>query len=167
MSSSGLWCTETVATLPTVSGTVLVDTFGQAIAHSFETKYRLPRHEVWTTSKKARKKLRAACQEGLATLQIRQAMTVTIHVESLYDGLDCSVALSKAKWEHLASPYVQQTTTFLREQVGGNTTLDAVVLSGTLHAWLTPIVHTLFPGKLVETTTTTNPLDPAEAICIG
>jgi len=94
---------------------------------------------------------------------------VTIHVESLYDGLDCSVALSKAKWGHLASPYVHQTNTFLRDQVGGNTTLDAVVLSGTLHAWLTPIVQTLFPGKLVETTTTTmtNTLDPAEAICIG
>ena len=49
--SEGLWCTEAVDTLPTVSGTVLVDTLGQAIASSFETKYRLPRHEVWTNSK--------------------------------------------------------------------------------------------------------------------
>merc|ERR1712195_341932 len=94
------------------TGEALVETLGQSVAQQFEIKNRFPRGEVWQ-SKKARAKLQNACENGLTTLQINN--TLTIHVDSLYEGMDCSVTIGKGKWDHLSSKIVNNAKTFLKE----------------------------------------------------
>jgi len=175
--SNGLWCLESTQKTQSVTGEALVETLGQAVAQQFEIKNRFPRGEVWQ-SKKARTKLQKACENGLTTLQINN--TLTIHVESLYEGIDCSVTIGKGKWDHLSSKIVNNAKTFLKEIAAkaaatasssstdnndndNNNNIDTVLLSGNMHTWLKPMIQSIFPGKLLSS----NNIDPAEAICIG
>jgi len=172
--SNGLWCLESTKKTQSVTGEALVETLGQSVAQQFEIKNRFPRGEVWQ-SKKARTKLQKACENGLTTLQINN--TLTIHVESLYEGIDCSVTIGKGKWDHLSSKIVNNAKTFLKEIAAAaaattsssstdnndSNNIDTVLLSGNMHAWLKPMIQSIFPGKLLSS----NNIDPAEAICIG
>lgn len=158
--SNGLWCLETSKKTDSVNGEALVETLGQSVAQQFEIKHRFPRGEVWQ-SKKARAKLQRACENGLTTLRINN--TLTIHVESLYEGMDCQVTISKAKWDHLSSKLVKNAKEFLAstaEEAGSD--VDTVLLSGNMHSWLKPMVQSVFPGKLLS-----SGIDPSEAIAIG
>lgn len=155
--TNGLWCLESTKMLATVSGSALVEPLAQSVAQQFEIKHRLPRGEVWQ-SKKARGKLERACESGLTTLQLNN--TVTIHVDGLYEGMDASVTISKAKWDHLSSISVKHAKDFL---TGLPQEVDTVLLSGNMHAWLKPIVESVFPGKLLSSSS----LDPSEAIALG
>ncbi|OEU21030.1 hypothetical protein FRACYDRAFT_234659 [Fragilariopsis cylindrus CCMP1102] len=162
--SNGLWCLESTQNTQSVSGEALVTTLGQSVAQQFETKNRFPRGEVWQ-SKKARAKLQRACENGLTTLQINN--TLTIHVDSLYEGMDCSVTIGKAKWDFLSSKLVNNAKTFLKEISTNHNSeneneIDTVLLSGNMHAWLKPMVKSTFPGKLLSSS-----IDPSEAISIG
>lgn len=154
--SNGLWCLESFKKTDTVNGETLVQTLGQAVAQQFEIKHRFPRGEVWQ-SKKARAKLQRACENGLTTLQINN--TLTIHVESLYEGMDCQVSISKAKWDHLSSKLVKNAKEFLK--MVATQDIDAVLLSGNMHTWLKPMIKSIFPEKLLSG------VDPSEAISIG
>ena len=154
--SNGLWCLESTKTTDTVNGETLVQTLGQSVAQQFEIKCRFPRGEVWQ-SKKARAKLQRACENGLTTLQINN--NLTIHVESLYEGMDCQVSISRAKWDHLSSKLVKSAKEFLNTLAAQE--IDAVLLSGNMHTWLKPMVKSIFPGKLISG------VDPSEAIAIG
>jgi len=156
--SSGLWCLETTKKTSSVNGEALVQTLGQSVAQQFEIKQRFPRGEVWQ-SKKARAKLQRACENGLTTLQINN--TLTIHVESLYEGMDCQVTISRAKWDHLSSKFVKLAKEFLTSTATENTDIDMVLLSGNMHAWLKPMIQSIFPGKLLSG------VDPSEAVAIG
>ena len=156
--SNGLWCLESTKRTDAVTGETLVQTLGQSVAQQFEIKHRFPRGEVWQ-SKKARVKLQRACENGLTTLQINN--TLTIHVESLYEGMDCQVTISKAKWDHLSSKLVKNGKEFLNTIATQNTRIDVVLLSGNMHTWLKPMIHSIFPGKLISGA------DPSEAIAIG
>lgn len=156
--SNGLWCLETTKKTDVIHGEALVETLGQAVAQQFEIKHRFPRGEVWQ-SKKARAKLQRACENGLTTLQINS--TLTIHVESLYEGMDCQVTISKAKWDHLSSKLVKNAKEFLNATATENTGIDTVLLCGNMHSWLKPMVKTIFPDKLLSG------VDPSEAIAIG
>lgn len=157
--SNGLWCLELTEKTSAVNGEALVETLGQSVAQQFEIKHRFPRGEVWQ-SKKARAKLQMACENGLTTLQVSN--TLTIHVESLYEGMDCQVTISKAKWDHLSSKLVKNAKDFLNTTATQNTGIDTVLLSGNMHAWLKPMVQSIFPGKLLSSS-----VDPSEAISIG
>mmetsp|Transcript_11953 Transcript_11953/g.28366 ORF Transcript_11953/g.28366 Transcript_11953/m.28366 type:complete len:438 (+) Transcript_11953:184-1497(+) len=157
-SSNNLWCREYTNKIEHVNGEALVETLGQSVAHQFEIKHRFPRGEVWQ-SKKARAKLQRACENGLTTLQLNN--TLTIHVESLYEGMDCQVTISKAKWDHMSNKLVKSAKEFLITASQQNTSIETVLLSGNMHAWLKPIVQSVFPGKLMSG------IDPAEAIAIG
>jgi len=154
---NGLWCLESTKKSQSVSGTSLVEPLAQSVAQQFETKHRFPRGEVWQ-SKKARGKLQRACESGLTTLQINN--TLTIHVDGLYEGMDCQVTISKAKWDHLSSKVVSSAKEFLKEIPAEE--IDHVLLSGNLHAWLKPIVKSVFPEKLFSST-----IDPSEAVALG
>jgi molecular chaperone DnaK (HSP70) len=153
---NGLWCLESTKKLCSVNGAALVEPLAQSVAQQFETKHRFPRGEVWQ-SKKARAKLQKACEAGLTTLQINN--TLTIHVDGLYEGMDCQATISKAKWDHLSSKLVKDTKDFLEKLPGD---VDTVLLSGNMHVWLKPIVQSVFPGRLLSST-----IDPAEAIALG
>ena len=156
--SNGLWCLESTNKTEAVNGETLVQTLGQAIAQQFEIKNRFPRGEVWQ-SKKARAKLQRACVNGLTTLQINN--TLTAFVESLYEGMDCRVTISQAKWDFLSSKLVKSAKEFLNTVATQNPEVDAVLMSGNMHSWLKPMVKSIFPGKLVSG------VDPSEAISIG
>merc|ERR1712166_1316627 len=112
-----------------------------------------------------RAKLQRARENGLTTLQINN--TLTIHVDSLYEGMDCSVTIGKAKWDFLSSKLVNNAKTFLKEISTNHNSeneneIDTVLLSGNMHAWLKPMVKSIFPGKLLSSS-----IDPSEAISIG
>lgn len=157
--SNGLWCLELTKKTDVVNGEALVETLGQSVAQQFEIKHRFPRGEVWQ-SKKARAKLQRACENGLTTLQINN--TLTIHVESLYEGMDCQVTISKAKWDHLSSKLVKNAKEFLNTTATQDIGIDTVLLSGNMYSWLKPMVQSIFPGKLLS-----SGVDPSEAIAIG
>jgi len=142
--------------LADVNGTALIDALAQSVAQQFEQRNRFPRGEVWQ-SKKAKAKLRGACESGLKTLVINN--TVTIHVDGLYEGVDCQVSISKPKWDHLSSKLATQAKKFLKELPEVN----AVLLSGNMHAWLKPHAKSIFQNKLV----TSASFDPSEAVALG
>lgn len=160
---SDMWTVEATQTLRSVKGSSLVEPLAQSVAQQFETKHRFPRGEVWQ-SKKARAKLQKACEGGLTTMQINN--TLTIHVDGLYEGMDCQVTISKAKWDHLSSELVKDTKEFLNanfvSQEAAAQDIDTILLSGNMHTWLKPIVNGVFPGKVLE-----SDVDPAEAIALG
>ena len=158
-SSSGLWVEEESHKLDTVHGQALIDSLAQSVAQQFEQKHRFPRGEVWE-SKKARRKLNQACESGLKTLQINNTSAM-IHVDGLYEGMDCQVSISKPKWEHLSSKLVYATKQFLQPFLEKD--IHHVVLSGNLHTWLKPIVKSIFADKLLSS----SPIDPSEAIALG
>jgi molecular chaperone DnaK (HSP70) len=169
-----LWTVETTRTLSSVNGISLVEPLAQSVAQQFEVKYRFPKGEVWQ-SKKARTKLQKACEEGLTTMQINNSLT--IHVDGLYEGMDCQVTISKAKWDHLSSKLVMDTKEFLKTNLtttlsssssslsssSSQDDIDMVLLSGNMHPWLKPIVQGIYPGKMVLL----SDVDPAEAIALG
>ncbi|VEU35981.1 unnamed protein product [Pseudo-nitzschia multistriata] len=159
VTTSGLLCLESTQKTDTVHGEALVETLGQAVAQQFEIKHRFPRGEVWQ-SKKARGKLQRACENGLTTLQINN--TLTIHVESLYEGIDCQVTISEAKWDYLSGKLVKNAKDFLNMTKAESSDIDTILLSGNMHAWLKPLVKEIFPGKLLS-----SGIDPSEAIAIG
>jgi molecular chaperone DnaK (HSP70) len=155
-SKSGLWVQEHYSKLESVNGTTLVEPLAQSVAQQFEQKHRFPRGEVWQ-SKKAKAKLVKECEESLSTLQ-RQT-NVTIHIDGLYEGMDCQVLMSKPKWEHLSSKLANQVKTFLKELPE----VEAVLLSGNLHSWLQPMVKSVVGDKLQSTSL----IDPSEAVALG
>ncbi|CAJ1931083.1 unnamed protein product [Cylindrotheca closterium] len=142
--------------LQEVNGNLLIDTLAQSVAQQFEQKNRFPRGEVWE-SKKVKEKLRRACESGLKTLVINN--TVTIHVDGLYEGVDCQVSISKPKWDHLSSKLATQAKKFLKELPEA----DYVLLAGNMHPWLTPHAKAIFQKKLI----TSSSFDPAEAAALG
>ncbi|KAG7345289.1 Hsp70 domain containing protein [Nitzschia inconspicua] len=158
-----LWTVETTQSLASVNGMSLVEPLAQSVAQQFETKHRFPRGEVWQ-SKKARAKLQKACESGLTTLQINN--TLTIHVDGLYEGMDCQVTISKAKWDHLSSTLVKDTKEFLKKhfvvEANEESVIEKVLLSGNMHTWLKPIVTGIFADKVLS-----SDIDPSEAIALG
>jgi len=155
---SGMYHITEEKSLSSVSGPAFVDLFGQAIATQFEQSCRLPRGDVWA-SKKARAKLQRQCPSALKTLY-RNSKSVMLHVDGLYEGMDCSVNMSMPKWEHLSRPLVDKVQAFLKELA--QTPVDKVLLTGQLHSWLSPMVEKAFPGKMQAPS-----FDPVEAIAIG
>eukprot|EP00980_Cylindrotheca_fusiformis_P017772 scaffold5605_cov128-Cylindrotheca_fusiformis.AAC.13 len=153
---NGLLSRQSSQTLASVNGTALIEVLGKSVAQQFEQKNRFPKGEVWE-SKKARAKLQRACEAGLKTLHINN--TVTVHVDGLYEGIDCQVAISKPKWEHLSSKLVSEAKKFLSELPSA----DLVLLSGNLHTWLKPIATSVFQDKLISSPS----IDPSEAVALG
>lgn len=156
LNRNGLWVKEYKQSLKEVNGNALVDALGQAVAQQFEQKHRFPRGEVFE-SRKAKAKLRRACESGLKTLQINN--TVTIMVDGLYEGMDCQVSISKPKWEHISSKLARMAKQFLSQLPE----VDFVLPSGNMHTWLKPIAKAVFKEKLISSSS----IDPSEAVALG
>lgn len=154
---TGIWSQEDFSMLDTVHGDALVEPLAQAVALQFEQKHRFPRGEVWQ-SKKAKLKLKKACQQSLSTFQ--RMNNVAIHVDGLYEGMDCNVNISKPKWEHLSSKLANQVKTFCKELPP----VDKVLIAGNLHDWITPIVKSILGADKVLSS---NGMDPSEAVALG
>jgi molecular chaperone DnaK (HSP70) len=160
--TNGIWCLESTHKLPSVNGPALVEALSRSVAQQFEIKHRFPRDEVYQ-SKKARAKLHRACELGLPTIQINN--TAQIHIDGLYEGMDCNVTMSKAKFDHLCSKLVKDAMDFLKS-LPTDDDIDSVLLSGNMHVWLRPIVESVFPGKIFSSTSSSS-IDPSEAVAVG
>lgn len=156
-SNNGLWVQDHYSKLDTVNGTNLVEPLAQAVAQQFEQKHRFPKGEVWQ-SKKAKLKLLKACEDSLSTFQ--RINNVSIHVDSLYEGMDCNVSISKPKWEHLSSKLATQVKVFCRDLP----TTDVVLIAGKLHDWMTPIIKSVLGSEKVQSS---SGMDPSGVVAIG
>lgn len=154
---NGLWVEKSYHTLDSIHGAALVEPLAQDVAQQFEQRCRFPRGEVWQ-SKRARAKLLKTCEESLSSFQ--RLTNVSIHVDGLYEGMDCNVSISKPKWEHLSSNLANQVKLFCgnyKDQV------DTVLICGNLHDWMAPIVKSVFGDDKLRPAS----FDPSEAIALG
>jgi molecular chaperone DnaK (HSP70) len=166
-SSPRVWSILHHQTTHQVSGALLIGELGQFVAQQFETKHRFPKGEVWS-SKKVKNKLFLACESGLTTLY--QSNNVTIHVDGLYEGMDCQVTISKPRWEMVSSKYANHAKETIKQVVAhaeGFTKIDAVLMSGNLHSWLRPLVESVMPKDGCKILPTPFSFDPAEAVALG
>lgn len=154
-----------------VSGSHLVEQMGMFVAQQFETKHRFPKGEVWS-SKKVQRKLVKACEPGLLTLY--QSNNVTIHVDGLYEGMDCQVSISKPRWEMTSSKLANQAKDLIKRVISdsGITSVDGVFLSGNLHSWLRPLVDSALKSSLsgeisLNEIMKVASFDPSEAVALG
>ena len=162
--TNGLWKQLHFAKLESVNGPALVEPLAKAVAQQFEQQHRFPRNEVWQSAK-ARHKLQAACEQSLGTFQ--RLTNVTIHIDGLYEGMDCNVTISKPKWEHLSSSLAAKVKAFCQKelQLVPDEGVDTVLMAGKLHDWMLPIVKaTVGADKLHPPT---GSLDPSEAVALG
>jgi molecular chaperone DnaK (HSP70) len=157
---NGTYAVQHASQLDTVNGNLLVEALSTSVAQQFEQKHRFPKGEVME-SKKARAKLQKACESGLTTLQ--RNSTVTIHVDGLYEGMDCQVTISKPKWEHLSGKLSKQVKAYLQKLATTIESVDCVLLAGNMHVWLQPIVSSVFKDKMLSN----GSIDPSEAIAVG
>lgn len=154
---NGLWVEKSYQTLDSIHGDALVKPLAQDVALQFEQKCRFPRGEVWQ-SKRARAKLLKACEDSLSSFQ--RLTNVSIHVDGLYEGMDCNISISKPKWEHLSSNLANQVKIFCgnyKDQV------DTVLICGNLHDWMAPILKSVFGEDKMRPAS----FDPSEAIALG
>ena len=167
-----VWSIQHHETTPDVSGRHLIDQMGIFVSSQFEMKHRFPKGEVWS-SRKVKRKLYKACEPGLLTLY--QSNNVTIHVDGLYEGMDCQVTISKPRWEMTTSKLANSAKDLIKKVIAdsGIETIDAVLLSGNLHSWLRPLVESALKSSLKCPTTSfkniikTPSFDPSEAIALG
>lgn len=163
--SSPLWTILKQDINTAVSGQALTEMLGQFVAQQFEQKCRFPKGEAWS-SKKVRKKLQSHSEVALNSFS-KGANNATIHVDGLYEGMDCQVLLSKPRWDMLSGSLKNSIKASLKAIIGQDDarhSVDSVLLAGNLHAWLKPICEEIFGPGLLETP---NGFDPAEAICFG
>lgn len=126
------------ARLEEVSGQALVALLAKHVALQFERKNRIPAGDVWD-SKKARNRLLQACEPALQSLK-----TTTIHItiDGFYDGTDCHVELSKARWEMVSGPLLRKAQAFLQDFVSLQP--DTVLLAGSGSSFVGPTVDKIF-----------------------
>lgn len=155
--SGGLWMERSYQRLETIHGEALVVPLAKEVAQQFEQRCRFPRGEVWQ-SKRARMKLLKVCEQSLTSFQ--RLTNVSIHVDGLYEGMDCNVSISKPKWEHLSSTLANQVKVFCTQYTDK---VDTVLICGNLHDWMTPIIKGVFGEDKICPPS----FDPSEAIALG
>lgn len=115
---------------------------------------------------RALKRLNIAAEKAKKTLS--SATTTTIEVESLLDGVDYSVNLSRAKFEQLADPVFQRTLEpldrLLKDAKMGKGDIHEIVLVGgsTRIPRVQELLSNYFNGKQLNKS-----LNPDEAVAFG
>jgi len=115
---------------------------------------------------KATRRLRTACERAKRTLS--SAHTATIEVDSLAEGHDCNITISRAKFEHITNDlnkrHVDLIEPVLRDAKLGKSDIDEVVLVGgtTRIPKLREMISQFFGGKKLSTD-----VNPDEAVAIG
>jgi L1 cell adhesion molecule like protein len=115
---------------------------------------------------RALKRLNIAAEKAKKTLS--SATTTTVEVDSLLDGVDYSIALSRAKFEQLADSVFQRTleplNTLLKDAKMGKGDIHEIVLVGgtTRIPRVQEILSNYFNGKQLNKS-----LNPDEAVAYG
>jgi len=115
---------------------------------------------------RALKRLNIAAEK--AKKMLSSSTTTTIEVDSLLDGVDYSISLSRAKFDQLADPIFQRTLEpldrLLRDAKMGKNNIDEIVLVGgtTRIPRVQELLSNYFNGKQLNKT-----LNPDEAVAYG
>lgn len=115
---------------------------------------------------RALKRLNISAEKAKKTLS--SATTVTVEVESLFDGLDYTCQLSRAKFEQLADPIFQRTieplNRLLQDAKMSKGDIDEIVLVGgtTRIPRIQELLSNYFNGKQLNKS-----LNPDEAVAYG
>jgi L1 cell adhesion molecule like protein len=115
---------------------------------------------------RALKRLNISAEKAKKTLS--SATTVTVEVESLFDGLDYTCQLSRAKFEQLVDPIFQRTieplNRLLQDAKMSKSDIDEIVLVGgtTRIPRIQELLSNYFNGKQLNKS-----LNPDEAVAYG
>ena len=98
------------------------------VAAEFKKKSRLD----ITQNPRAMRRVKTACERAKRTLS--SASTANIEIDALYDGVDCNVVFTRAKFEELCSDYFRQAMEpveqVLKDSRKSKSQVDEIVLVG-------------------------------------
>lgn len=161
--SGGLFFHLGSASSTNVSGKVLVNLLADHCAKDFQRKTK----QSCTDSSKAMLRLRKDCEETMKHLSTGQESTIDI--DSLYDGLDYSSKISRAKFEDLATvAFVHFKTVISDALTKSNLTTEDIThvcLSGGLSAM--PKVLLTVKGLFPNAAHPRGKFEMSETQCIG
>lgn len=155
----------------TISTKSLQAVFTQYVIMEFLRKYRLPMSTTTAMqqNKKCMFKLHGAIENAIRTFV--RTTNVTIHVDSLYDGLDLNVVVSRPRFEMLCNNILQRVQSIIVQKLQsqkeqGMDTIDVVLMSGS--AFQTPkatqMINNLFPNA-TKGNNSEDPFD--EVVAVG
>jgi L1 cell adhesion molecule like protein len=123
-------------------------------------------HADLSNNPKARRRLQTACEQAKRTLSSQSS--ASIEIDSLHEGIDFSLPLSRAKYEDLCMPIFRRTITpiddALRTAKMDKTQIDEVVLIGgsTRIPKVRELLSEYFNGKQLNMS-----VNPDEAVAYG
>jgi heat shock protein 1/8 len=131
-------------------------------ANEFNRKYKVD----MTTSAKAMRRLKTACESAKRTLS--SASIATIEIDSLFESNDFSTSLTRAKFENLCNDIFQRTMTpveqVLKDSKLAKSEIDEIVLVGgsTRIPKIQELLSSFFNGKELNKS-----INPDEAVAYG
>ncbi len=131
-------------------------------ANEFNRKYKVD----MTTSAKAMRRLKTACESAKRTLS--NASVANMEIDSLFEGNDFSTSLTRAKFENLCSDIFQRTMApveqVLKDSKLSKSEIDEIVLVGgsTRIPKIQELLSSFFNGKELNKS-----INPDEAVAYG
>lgn len=131
-------------------------------ANEFNRKYKVD----MTTSAKAMRRLKTACESAKRTLS--NANVANLEIDSLFEGNDFSATLTRAKFENLCGDIFQRTMEpveqVLKDSKLSKSEIDEIVLVGgsTRIPKIQELLSTFFNGKELNKS-----INPDEAVAYG
>lgn len=159
--SSGLLSIVRNETDASCSGVAIVDALVAHCASMFERKNKV---SGVLDSVKAHHRLEMACESAVRTLS--RAPTTTVTVDGLYEGIDCSVPISRPRFDMMINGILRKAETLLSPFIVEGEEFDAVLVAGNVCDM--PSAHTLIRTKLFPNASAGRGDVPAdEAVAIG
>jgi len=140
--------------------------FDQRMMAHFVDEFKRKHKKDISTSDRALRRLRTACERAKITLS--SSATASIEIDSLYEGIDFSSSITRAKFEHLCMDLfkscIAPVEKVLTDSKTGKNQIDEVVMVG--GSTRIPFVHNLikdyFNGK-----EPCKSINPDEAVAYG
>jgi L1 cell adhesion molecule like protein len=140
--------------------------FDQLLMDHFAKEFKRKARKDLTTSDRALRRLRSACEKAKRTLS--SATKATVEIDSLFDGIDFSSTITRARFEDLCASFFRQTLTpvekVLKDAQMSKSQVDEVVLVGgsTRIPRIQQLLSSFFNGKQL-----CKSVNPDEAVAYG
>ena len=161
--SGGLFFPQGSVSTKDVCGKVIVQLMADHCAKDFQRKSKMS----CTDSSKSMLRLRRECEVAMKSMST--GAEATIDIDSLYEGVDFSTKLTRARFEDLISIPIVQLKKLIADAaaVAGvePTAITQICLAGGLCA--IPKVQSTIKALLPSAEVTKGRFEPAEAQCIG
>jgi heat shock protein 1/8 len=137
-----------------------------ALCQHFVTEFRRKHKVDISDNKKSMQRLFNSCESTKITLS--STTTANIEIDSLYDGIDFSSTLTRARFEHICDSFLKRTMlpveNVLRDSGISKSEINEVILVGgsTRIPKIQSMLSDFFNGK-----TLCKSVNPDEAVCIG